>query len=365
MTWNGWEWLAKYNESQLKYFALSLDTNTTVEMSATTTIVIWPTFDIATSFPTYIVDACYMVPVRNALPNYLYIKRPFALNLWLMLVLFVIFSSLILYQFSKIWLEKETQKEYFAYFELSICVFLNLSSKAPSNIPKWSIYLLYLTLFNIGFIINSYYNTYLSAFLTTVLYEGEIKTVDDLMNSGITILNTKSLALQHMKLGKFPIRFLNSFEIVDDEFEYEIRTIRDSLNTNYGYYCESDRWNHFRKQQSLLRRKLFTWTNICFGRYYVTFPMLHDNHLSEPLKYFSMSCQQFGLFEAWSARSFRDALAMRMFSILRDGKSDDFKSLGLDFFLIAWWTLTLGLGLSCVAFVFELSKKFKIVVFFK
>lgn len=358
MTWNGWEWLNKYNDSQMKYYALSLDTNTTVHMSVTASIVINSGYDVGESYPTYIVDACYIVPVKNALPDHLYIKHPFSMNLWLLLGFLVICSSLILYQFSRLSIGKSKRKQYFIYLLTSICVFLNISTKMPSHIKQWSTFLVYFSLLTFGFMLNAYYNTYLSAFLTTILYEKEVDTIEDLMKSGIKILNTKHLIATHMRLGRFPKEFLSCFEIVDNDKEDEVISLRDSLNTSYAYSCSSDRWNHFEKQQELLRWKLFRWTKICFGRYYVTYPMLPDTHLSEPLRYFSMTCQQMGLFKAWPARSLRDVLNMKWYSILREEKANDFEPLEVDFFRIAWWTLFFGLGSACVAFAFECWKTF-------
>lgn len=356
MTWNGWDWLNKYNDSELKYYALSLDTNTTVHMSATASIVINSGYDVAESYPTYIVDACYMVPVKNALPAHLYIKQPFSLQLWLLLAFLVICSSLLLYQFS------DKRKEYFTFFLTSICVFLNISTKVPSHITHWSLFLVYFSLFTFGFMLNAYYNTYLSAFLTTILYGKEVDTIEDLAKSGIQILNTKQTTMTHMRLGRFPEEFLNCYKTIDNDREDEIISLRDNLNTSYAYACSSDRWNHFEKMQELLRWKLFRWTKICFGRYYVTYPMLHDTHLSEPLRYFSMSCQQMGLFRAWPARTFRDAMNMKMYSILREETPNDFEALEVNFLRIAWWILLLGLGSAGLVFAFECSKTLRLLM---
>lgn len=192
--------------------------------------------------------------------------------------------------------------------------------------------------------------------MTTVLYDSEINTVEQLMQSDIKILATKGQMEFQMENGKhFPQKMIDFFVIA--ESEEDVIYHRDQMDTRYGYLVPSDRWGYYAKQQELLRKPLFKYSEICTGQYFVTYPMKFDNHLEEPLKYCIMLCQQYGLVNAWTDRSFRDAIEMDIFEILIDGNPDNVQALDLSFFSIGWALLLTGQILGGLVFILEVVVK--------
>lgn len=189
--------------------------------------------------------------------------------------------------------------------------------------------------------------------MTTVLYEAKVDSVEKLLKSDIQIFATKRQLELQLITGKIPKELSKNFFIEKSGDEDIVVRERDAMNTNFGYMTPSDRWSYFAKQQELLRRPLFTYSEICTGRYYVTYPMKHDSHLEEPLKYCIMLCQQYGLIKAWTDQSFRDAIDMDMFKILKDENPSNFRPLNISFLNIGWFLLLNGLIISGIVFMIE------------
>lgn len=208
----------------------------------------------------------------------------------------------------------------------------------------------------------SFYTTYLSAFMTTVLYEPEIDTVEKLLRSDIKILAIKRQMELHLTLGNLPSAMEKHYVIEKSGDDDDVIEYRDAMDTTYGYMTPTDRWRYYSKQQELLLRPLFRFSDICTGRYFVTYPMKFDNHLEEPLKYCIMLCQQFGLIRAWTDRSFRDAIEMNIFEILKDDNSNNVEPLDISFFNIGWTLLLVGKLLGGLVLLLEiiLNRLFKI-----
>lgn len=355
MTWNGWDWYEKYNASERERFATSLqnDEDTLMEISATSIIIIESPYGRSQTFPAYIIDTCYLVPVQTPISPFLYLKRPFTIALYIFLAFLTPLVAIILYKAGPMWFDRRRKQNFFDCFQSSFCAVLNLSTNAPPRILRWSAYWSYMSLFIFGLIISSYYNTFLASSVTTLLYDKEIETFEDMKRFGRKILNTKSETDLHMRKGEFLQEYRSVFKEVDDSMANEIIEMRDNFNTSYAYSCVSDRWTHFRWQQNLLNRKIYKWTDICWGRYYAVFPMMIDNHLEEPFKYFNLVCRMYGLFEQWSPKSFRDAVRMKVLKMVRDDKHTGFSPLDLDFFFFGWCFLSIGLGFACIVFALE------------
>lgn len=126
MSWDGWEWVDEYNETVRDILSFLLVTNYSAEMSVQASVIVYSVYDFHNSYPTDIVDACYMLPVRNSLPSYLYLIRPFSSSTWLVLTILVFYSALWIYGLLRITFLNSV--DIFICFQQSLCVVLNSSN---------------------------------------------------------------------------------------------------------------------------------------------------------------------------------------------------------------------------------------------
>lgn len=126
MTWDGWEWYDEYNETVRDYLSFYFVTNYSAEMSTQASIIVYSKYEISHSYPTDIVDGCYMLPVRNSLPGYLYLIRPFSPDTWLILVAMFLYLTALMYGLLKSTFMDNV--DVFVCFQQSLNVTLNSSN---------------------------------------------------------------------------------------------------------------------------------------------------------------------------------------------------------------------------------------------
>lgn len=364
MTWNGFNedyWLQAFNKSGIAlYETMSLFTiqNTSAEIAAEAPLIVHSSFAFDNSYPTDTVHLCLMIPVQNALPNYLYLFRPFSIDLWIMLTFLIIYTTAMFYILLKATYFRKTPVDIFCCFQQSFNVIINASNLEDFRLPRASWIILYLPLFVFGFTISSFYSTYLAAFLTTILYENDLETIDDLIHSNVKIMIVDWQLEDLFQYFNIHIKAMINFVNVSYEFSNDVVVHRNSLNTSYGYLVPSDMWKIFQKEQELLRRPIFKLSQICYTTFFSSFPIKQDSYIEQPIKYFIMLSQQFGLFEAWEHRSFRDAINAKIYYLLKDNTENDYEALSVSFFAIGWWLLFCGLFIGCVTCGIEVLLKF-------
>lgn len=364
MTWDGFNeeyWMEVYEVSRVAdYGMLSLFSieYMSAEIAAEAQLIVESTFTFDVSYPTDIVDFCLMLPVNNALESYLYILQPFSRDLWILLVIVIFYCTIMLYILLNITYYKEKHVDFFICFQQAFNIILNSSNAINFRIPSSTWMIMFLPLFIFAFTLYSFHSTYLAAFLTTILFEEDIETMDQLLKSDIKIMAVNwqfESLFEYYNITDFP--YENIVNISLDRIDYIIDH-RDNLNTSYGYMVPSDMWNIFAKEQELLRRPLFKLSKICYTRFYASFPIKQDTYIEQPLKYLIMLSQQFGLLKAWGNRSFRDAIRADIFHLLRDETLNDFEALSPKFFTIAFGILIGGILLSCLTFFIEILVKY-------
>lgn len=366
ITWNGFDeqyWQQVFNESGLSsYDTISLFTiqNTSAEIAAESPIIIESSFTFDTSYPTDTVSMCLMIPANNELINYLYILKPFSSDLWILVALLILYTTVLLYYLLNTTYFKGKPVDLFICYQQSFNVLLNASNLIAFRLPRSSWIILYLPLFIFGLGMYSSYTTYLSSFLTTVLFEKDIETIDDLLRGHVKILLIDFQMTDLFEHYNLTDKASNKFVNVSYESYGYVLEQRNRLNTSFGYLVPSDMWKIFQKEQELLRRPIFKLSRICYTTFFASFPIKQDTYIGQPLKYLILLSQQFGLFKAWEGRSFRDALHAKLFHLHRDNTANDYDDLSPSFFALAWWFLFGGLALSCLACMMEMLYKFSI-----
>lgn len=195
-----------------------------------------------------------------------------------------------------------------------------------------------------GFVLSNLYQAKISTFLTTHIYGKEIKTVDDIMKSKLTVLGF-DIYNQQLKAGLHPvIKTVGSF---DDAFNNAFK-----FNANYGYSLYNWQWDFLRKSQELLPRKILVYTDICDQEFDPYVSMSTPFQFEDDLNCFTLMVKEAGLMQIWETLTYIDLRNMKLFKYLRD-LEDIRKPLTMVYFLHAWYILGCGWCSAIASWILE------------
>lgn len=298
------------------------------------------------SYPLTIAANCLIVPVRNELPRYMYLLRPFHWSSWLLLLSAVFYISLALY-----WLHPGQLHASPGLCLLEgLCQLLFLGSPIRIYAPTWRYLLVALQLSVLGFIVTNWYSNQLSSFLTATLVGEQVDTFEQLIAQQQHILSKHHEIA--MLLQQVPPALVEQVSqlVVGAEAGEQVRALL-SFNTSYSYPFTVERWQFFALQQQYAQKPIYRYSSVCLGAPIIGYPMRHDSHLEIPLKHFIMWVQSTGLFSHWVVSDFTDALRAGYVQLIDN--SDFFKALNLDTLRLAWYVLLCGWLLATVIFACE------------
>lgn len=297
------------------------------------------------SYPLTIALNCLIVPVRNEIPRYMYLLRPFHWSSWLLLLAAVLYISLALY-----WLRPNLHASAGLSLLEAVCQLLFLGTPTRIYGPTWRYFLVALQLSVLGFVVTNWYSNQLSSFLTATLVGEQVDTFEQLIAQQQRIL-TKHHEIP-MLLQQVPPNLVESVSrlVVGAEAGEQVRALL-SFNTSYSYPFTVERWEFFALQQQYAQKPIYRYSSVCLGAPIIGFPMRLDSHLEIPLKHFIMWVQSTGLYSHWLVSDFTDALRAGYVRLIDN--SDYFKALNLDTLRLAWYILLCGWLLSAVVFALE------------
>lgn len=297
------------------------------------------------SYPLTIAQNCLIVPVRNEIPRYMYLLRPFHWSSWLLLLAAVLYISLALY-----WLRPNLHASAGLSLLEAVCQLLFLGTPTRIYGPTWRYFLVALQLSVLGFVVTNWYSNQLSSFLTATLVGEQVDTFEQLIAQQQRIL-TKHHEIP-MLLQQVPPNLVEPVSrlVVGAEAGEQVRALL-SFNTSYSYPFTVERWEFFALQQQYAQKPIYRYSSVCLGAPIIGFPMRLDSHLEIPLKHFIMWVQSTGLYSHWLVSDFTDALRAGYVRLIDN--SDYFKALNLDTLRLAWYILLCGWLLSAVVSALE------------
>ncbi|KAH8355073.1 hypothetical protein KR093_004992, partial [Drosophila rubida] len=297
------------------------------------------------SYPLTIAQNCLIMPVRNEIPRYMYLLRPFHWSSWLLLLAAVAYISLALH-----WLGPGLSASPGLSLLEALCQLLFLSSPTRIYGPSVRYFLVALQLSVLGFIVTNWYSNQLSSSLTATLVGEQVDTFEQL------IAQQQRILVKHheipMLLQQVPPHLERqvSYLVVGADAGEQVRALL-SFNTTYSYPFTVERWEFFALQQQYAQKPIYRYSSVCLGAPVIGYPMRRDSHLESLLKHFIMRVQGTGLFQYWLVSDFNDALRAGFMRLIDN--SDNFKALNLDTLRLAWYVLLCGWLLAALVFVCE------------
>ncbi|KAM7362556.1 uncharacterized protein ACRADG_013183 [Cochliomyia hominivorax] len=198
------------------------------------------------AYPMYIVYGYVMVPFAPAIKKSKYLIHPFSPEIWYLIVMGLIFSTLAMSLINRFKLGCwEISSQLIKALKLLLYI-------APGLPRHWGLqkFILFFICIPCAFIITNVYLTFLTSILTSNAYEKQINSLEELKRHGIPILITET----EMEI----LSLYNSFEPISDNYlRIDISSyteLRNSLNTNFAYINFEDKCEFYLYQQKFLQR---------------------------------------------------------------------------------------------------------------
>lgn len=200
-----------------------------------------------------------------------------------------------------------------------------------------------------GFIVSSYYGSYLTVYNMRPIFQPYLRTVQDIVEAGIDVL-TPGHILEELRNN--PYVNLSPLEsLIVDMPQANVSSRIRNLARNYAFLVTQNEWIFMRKIQRNLIQPLYQLSDICFGNVFSGYPLEMQSKFSQSLDFFTLCVHQSGLWEQWQEEAFMAATRTKYYKVLQDAYPVD--PLNLYYYRIAWILFFIGHILSGISFVAE------------
>ncbi|KAL5277532.1 hypothetical protein ACFFRR_002637 [Megaselia abdita] len=233
-----------------------------------------------------------MMPAPKEINSMLYLKAPIDDEVWIYYWGNILFTSIMLSVAAR-------DTDWFKHFGSVLKATLGQSFEYHSERLR----VMYILLIVFGFTIVTWYSALFGSFVTTVLYEKEIKSWDDIHNANYKI----TMFQQDFDTIKEIIMFRDgNYDLYDVVPSSEMSRRTFALDNRYGYILGNDAWDYFLNPlQKLYNIKKFVWLEkdyIVDHLYYVN---VEENSIfKDALNEFIHKAQSGGFFVHWFKYSF-------------------------------------------------------------
>lgn len=301
-------------------------------------------------YPVMQCSECFILPVLDEILTGNFIKQPFTASTWIsiLITLFFLTASLRVLIFKDL---------FYTFYESLSITFGSVQKGLIASTPRN--HLIYLMLYLYGFIISNIHLSILSSYLTAPYLGKQINTIPDVKKNNITLWVSADKVLLENGLAEiinYREHELKGFLSGLMDLDSFYRNL-EAFDSRRGYLVSGYRWSYINHRQSLLKKKIFTFSDICVERGFV-FPFInmHITTLSflgvfgEQLTWFSMIIKESGLDYIWELKTYQEV----KFRYIRKQDSIDWMILGFEYFSVAWWIYCPGMVFSLITFVLEL-----------
>lgn len=303
--------------------------------------------------PFYGTKLCLMLPIVDEILTQDYLRKAFSNFLWILLVIFIFYMTSILRTCIHI--------DFFDCFFESLTISCGSVYKGFNNNNSRK-RLIYIQLFLYGFIVWNLYSAKMSSYLSTVNRGKRIESLEDIKKETFMLWASFDVYISDSAVkNTHPSLYFYKEHLRPGQVDFSIkRNIFDqhmfSFNNSLGYFVNDHVWPYISMYQSLLIRKVFSFSNMCplVGRLY-PLSLTPLVRMVDTINLFYMHILESGLDLFWQQTSYFDM----KFQILRKIETN-YIVLGFQYFKIAWIIGFTGLVLSLIAFMMEfITSNFK------
>ncbi|XP_017061758.1 uncharacterized protein LOC108101792 [Drosophila ficusphila] len=310
-------------------------------------------FDTLT-YPYLISSYCFMVPLPDQVPySWIFGIILDIPVLGILLVLFCIFSLLLIYIQQRSWRGLSLT----SVLMNDVCLrgFLGQPFPFPQSSSR-KLKLACLLLCFSGLMTTTMYGAYLKTYLYRPPPRPFMRTVRDFQTSRYKMaLNWAAInTLRYENKLKMAEESEGQVEVFENYSEF--LQLRSSFDNNYIFPVTSVRWGTYKEQQKLFDQPIFYYSeDFCLSRHsFLSFPVRRRLPYRDLFEEHILRQKEFGLLNHWIDSSFLDMLRLGLTPYTDFGKPPDEDAIDID---DLYWVLGLyifALGISCCCFGLEL-----------
>ncbi|EDW04964.1 GH25277 [Drosophila grimshawi] len=253
---------------------------------------------------------CFMLPVPAKLPYmqiYTIIVDPPVLGI--IIILFVIFSLLLIYSQELSW--RQLSLANILLNDRSLRGVLGQSFPVPEN-PSRHFKAICLILYFVSLMIPTMYQAFLQTFYTSPPPEKILRSLEDFQDSHYRIALLRYEVNELERIFKLRLTNARNTDVFDDYGDF--LRIRDTFNATYLYAVNELRWRTYAEQQKSFKEQAFYYSeDVCLSRFDMHgFPLRPHLPYRQQFEQHMLYMQAFGLTQFWISRSFYDMVNLNM-----------------------------------------------------
>lgn len=303
--------------------------------------------EIQKSYPISVVSWCLMVPIFNKELRTLYPFIPFESTVWLALLFTFVIINAVCYGFLRLH-HMDTDK----FILINFCKFINTPPPPPKQNPTelWFDMILNGFVYIQSFFLSAFYTSILGSFLAVNIVRNQINSIKDLIELQLPVMII-DYEMEFLLNAEFslPLNFVRLIKPVNSSTFYQHQL---NLNRSFAYFTTYDMWHFLNLQQQHMNTPLFRYTDICFGSYHLSFPMIVESPLSRDVEYLMYRIHSSGLYFYHEKMSFEYALRAGLVHYRHIYST--FQTVGYNHLKLIWGMLLVGLFVALLRFLYEL-----------
>lgn len=290
-----------------------------------------------------------IIPKAKPTKRELYIPKVFSIEIWILTLAFVFSGSAIFSIHQMITKAKVTWSFWRMFGQLFRS---SLAQPFPYQTKFSRMSVLFLVPILFGFILTLWFNTILGSFTTSVLYEKQSKSFDDmrLENMKLAVVSNDDLIINSEEIPQ------DLIVIVEDSTFHSLYTTSDK----YAIPVTSHLWHYFMVPlMNFHRNTLYVESNSVIETSFLRIMYHLDSQYKEQLDRFVDLVKDTGLYQHWCDIIYLEAMKLKFNPYHYIEEERRIQVMKLDFFTYAFWIWAVGLILSFITFLFEVSARIR------
>ncbi|EDV94374.1 GH20022 [Drosophila grimshawi] len=250
----------------------------------------------------------------------------------------------------------------YPYEQLNWCLMLPIEPDIPPamyylNVFQLDSFLLTLAVLVIcilGFLLTAWYNSYFSAYVTSTPKELPYQSYDDILASNVKIVAWEP---EYNELIGRAVAFRKYERMFHIERSFDkFISMRDSLNTSYGYVMTSTKWVVINEQQNIFSKPLFRMRDdFCFFKNIpLGFPVRENSVYKQPLQKLILELSEMGLYSYWTSKGYSEQVEAGEMKFLDLSGRREFRAMQLQDLQYVWYGFAFMMVFSSSVWLLEL-----------
>lgn len=310
--------------------------------------------EFSASYPFFINDYCFVLPLQGEVPKYMYLVLPFTGKMWLLIITSFVSICLIEFLVKRICINRN--QEFGPIFSKVLAHYIRVSpSPGPRNKNKIT------NAFGViehifGFILSNIYLTFLATFLSTPVPKEPPNTLEDIYRSGIKVIIP---SFESKLLEK--LNYLHESKYSNIFYKTSMDKIvmhRKTMDRSFGFLMTRDKWEFYMTQQRELHisEQRFYVSKVCPSSFYLWFPIRIDSPFKTSLDRFIYNIFDTGLYWKWRTDAIAEGFRSGFLEVIHTKYVNPYEDLLVEQLRLLWYFYLVAMWMSILVFLIELLR---------